>query len=341
MTEIKKTAIIRVLQVLEEHTDKDHPLIYKEIQEELKKYGLKLDRRAVASNVKALAEMFRKGDSFRVITKRKVGTYIERFTFNDDDIRHLIDLVRSDYSLCTEHRKELCQKLISFASIDLRKVINLPDGEEEYALVDPNDDEAFADYKEYRHYDDVEEGIVEEIRKAIKERLVMSFNYTIQLEAKPIISTGVPICLEIFNHRYYALFFAPQRQFEWVRLDYIGDTTGIRKANYYPTMREFVTGKTTPPNGSSTGDVYFYLVIDRTVSQDDVRECLGENVACQEIKEERLYVATGYSTTSHIEDFANQFWDTAIVVSPWTYEYGRVTKTRRRLLKYCQKNNLV
>lgn len=341
MTGIKKTAIIRVLQVLEEHTDKDHPLIYKEIQEELKKYGLSLDRRAIAAHVKALAEMFREGDSFRVITKRKMGTYIERYTFNDDDIRHLIDLVRSDYSICTEHRMKMCQNLIRFASLGLRQETDLPDSKEKYVLVDPNDDKDFADHKEYRQYDDVEEGVVERIRKAIKDRLVMSFDYSIHFEAEPIKFKGVPITVDIFNQRYYALFFTPHRHFEWIRLDYIGDADRAEKAKYYPTMREFVTGGIKPPDGSPNGDEYFYSVVDGTVCQDEVRAHFDGKVTCQEINEERLFIAAGYSDEYDIEQFAEAFWDTAIVVFPSTYEYGAMTKTRRRLMRYCQKNNLI
>ena len=58
-TNALKTSIVRIMQILEKHSDANHPLLHGEIAELLaKEYGVTLERKAIGNNVKLLTEMF-------------------------------------------------------------------------------------------------------------------------------------------------------------------------------------------------------------------------------------------------------------------------------------------
>ena len=54
----KKTAILCIIDILKKHTDSEHTLTQKQIQDMLEsEYGLKLDRKAVKRNLTDLIDM--------------------------------------------------------------------------------------------------------------------------------------------------------------------------------------------------------------------------------------------------------------------------------------------
>ena len=55
--ESKKLALIRILQILEKHSDESHPLLQAEIAEHLEReYGLVIERKAIGRNLSLLKE---------------------------------------------------------------------------------------------------------------------------------------------------------------------------------------------------------------------------------------------------------------------------------------------
>lgn len=55
--EPKKLALLRILQILEEYSDYDHPLKQEEICERLdKEYGIVIERKAIGRNLSLLKE---------------------------------------------------------------------------------------------------------------------------------------------------------------------------------------------------------------------------------------------------------------------------------------------
>ena len=111
------------------------------------KYGVTLERKAIGYNVKLLAELLSEEDSpIKVVTKRKLGTYISGRYMEDEDITFLIDLVMSNYSISSEHRKRLFDKLSKMASVSFRRSQSIP---ATFDLVDPEDSEDFAYEKHF------------------------------------------------------------------------------------------------------------------------------------------------------------------------------------------------
>ena len=59
--EAKKMALIRILQILLEHSDINHPLTHDMIAERLyNDYGIEIERKAIGRHINDLIEMFEK-----------------------------------------------------------------------------------------------------------------------------------------------------------------------------------------------------------------------------------------------------------------------------------------
>ena len=104
--EPKKAALIRILQVLQWHTDIDHPLKHEEIVSILEKeYGLVVERKAVGRNISLLNEV-----GYDIVTTKK-GSYLAERPFEDSELRLLIDGVLSGKHVTESHSRDLIDKL--------------------------------------------------------------------------------------------------------------------------------------------------------------------------------------------------------------------------------------
>ena len=91
--EPKKTALIRIWQILKDNSDFEHPLTQEEIAKHLERdYGIVLERKAIGRNISLLKEM--EVD----IESKHGGSYLAHRDFEDSELRLLIDGV-----LCSKH----------------------------------------------------------------------------------------------------------------------------------------------------------------------------------------------------------------------------------------------
>ena len=104
--EPKKLALIRILQILEKHSDSEHPIKHEKIVELLdSEYGLIIERKAIGRNISLLNEA-----GFEIETTKK-GSYLAERTFEDSELRLLIDGVLSSNYITAKHSKALIEKL--------------------------------------------------------------------------------------------------------------------------------------------------------------------------------------------------------------------------------------
>ena len=69
--EPKKLALIRILQILEQYTDSDHPLKHDEIVKKLEnEYGITVERKAIGRNIALLQDV-----GYDIATTKK-GSYL-------------------------------------------------------------------------------------------------------------------------------------------------------------------------------------------------------------------------------------------------------------------------
>ncbi len=109
--EPKKLAPLRILQILEEYTDYDHPLTQEEIVNRLDKdYGLMVERKLVGRNLSILKEA-----GYDIESDRR-GSYLAERPFEDSELRLLIDGVLSSRYITAKHSKDLIKKLCGLSN---------------------------------------------------------------------------------------------------------------------------------------------------------------------------------------------------------------------------------
>ena len=102
----KKTALLYILQILRKNSDCDHKLKQADILRELhSEYGIDLDRRAVARNIKLLKDV-----GYEIIDSGNSGCYLVA-EFTDGELQLLIDGVLCSKHISASNAKELAAKL--------------------------------------------------------------------------------------------------------------------------------------------------------------------------------------------------------------------------------------
>ncbi len=114
--ESKKLALLRILQILFDYSDSEHMLVYDDILLLLQReYGLTVERKAVGRNVSLLKEA-----GFDIVTTQR-GTYLAERTFDDSELRLLIDSVLSSSHISPSQSKALIGKLCSLSNKYFRR----------------------------------------------------------------------------------------------------------------------------------------------------------------------------------------------------------------------------
>ena len=109
--EPKKLAPLRILQILQEHSDRTHPLTQEDIADRLDRdYGIVLERKAVGRNLRLLK------DAGYTIESVRDGSYLDERQFEDAELRMLIDGVLSSKYITANHSKGLIRKLCGLSN---------------------------------------------------------------------------------------------------------------------------------------------------------------------------------------------------------------------------------
>ena len=104
--EPKKLALLRILQILWEQSDIDHPLHQGKIAELLEtNYGIVIERKAVGRNLTLLQEA-----GFEIENKGG-GFYLGARLFEDAELQLLIDGVLASQHVSAAHYNELIKKI--------------------------------------------------------------------------------------------------------------------------------------------------------------------------------------------------------------------------------------
>lgn len=109
--EPKKLALLRILQILEQYSDIDHPLKQEDIARYLDRdFGIVIERKAVGRNILLL-----KDAGYDILSDRR-GCYLVSREFEDSELRLLIDGVLASRHITAKHSKELIEKLCSLSN---------------------------------------------------------------------------------------------------------------------------------------------------------------------------------------------------------------------------------
>lgn len=109
--EPKKLALVRILQILQQESDCDHPIKHEEIVRKLeRRYGIVVERKAIGRNLSLLKEA-----GFEIETTKK-GSYLASRLFEDSELRLLSDSVLASRHITAKHSRELIEKLATLSN---------------------------------------------------------------------------------------------------------------------------------------------------------------------------------------------------------------------------------
>ena len=109
--EPKKLALLRILQILEQYSDIDHPLKQEDIARYLDRdFGIVIERKAIGRNILLL-----KDAGYDILSDRR-GCYLVSREFEDSELRLLIDGVLASRHITAKHSKELIERLCSLSN---------------------------------------------------------------------------------------------------------------------------------------------------------------------------------------------------------------------------------
>lgn len=139
MKQSKKLIIMNILKILKEHSDVEHPLTQKEIQNILEfEYDMKVDRKAIKRNLMNLIDFGYDINYTEKTRQKKNGDheivftdwYLER-EFEDSELRYIIDGLLFSKHIPTSQCKQLIDKISRLSSnedkIKIKHMNNLPE----------------------------------------------------------------------------------------------------------------------------------------------------------------------------------------------------------------------
>lgn len=121
-----KLKLLKILDILKE-TDENHPLTSNQIREKLKLEGLEVSRKAVCSDINILKEYYNNkyDDGYEIMLSEdnRKGFYMHSRSFEDWELKVLIDAVWQAKFLTEQKSKSLTDRLKMLASAESRKVL--------------------------------------------------------------------------------------------------------------------------------------------------------------------------------------------------------------------------
>ena len=311
MIEGKKVAMLRVLQILAKYSDAEHPLTHEDIASYLyKDFDIEVDRKFVAKQVALLHEVYDVLNSpIVLVSDKRKGTYIEQRTFEDSELRLLIDGVLSSRHITAKHSKDLIEKLCGQANQYFRpRVKNI------YSVNDWNKTENVSVFLN-----------IELIDEAIESGKQIRFVYNKYGADKKLHQTShprvSPYQLILHNQRYYLM--ARHEKFEKVnfyRVDRCTDMeivdkplTDIRNVEGYQSGIDYKKISSGRPYMFNDKMEYVEFLTDEA-ALDQVIDWFGKDIKIENAGDR--YKVSMLASPSAMEYWALQYVKSVEVISP-------------------------
>lgn len=305
MVEPKKLALLRILQILEKHSDCDHPLTQDEIAHYLlRDYGIEIERKAIGRNMALLQEA-----GFEIEFTNKHGSYLVCREFDDAELRLLIDGVLASTHITAKHSRELIEKLCNLSNVYFRSHVKNIHSVGQWSKTDNNT----------LFYS------ITVVDEAIERGQQIVFYYNkygtdkkLHHTSKPHVS---PYQLILHNQRYYLMAFSEKwKNMTFYRLDRITD---IRMSDEKATPMSEIEGFEHGINYREIATSLPYMFTDKIERVefyaaegivDQIVDWFGANVRFE--KGEGRLKATVYASPMAMEYWAMQYLNYVEVIHP-------------------------
>lgn len=316
--EPKKLALLRIMQILLDYSDVDHPLKQETIAYHLEKdYGTMLERKAVSRNLSLLKE------SGLEIEQTPNGSYLATRTFEDSELRLLIDSVLASKHISPKHSKELIEKLCSMSNKYFRRhVKNI------YSVNDWDKTENPALFLN-----------IEIIDEAIDSGKQIEFDYNKYGTDKKLHRTShqyvTPYQFILHNQKYYLMSYNEKfGQMFNCRVDRITNVQIVEKpATDIHTIPGYKNG--IDYKRFATAMPYMYTDEPQTVELkikadilDQVIDWFGKDITISDADDENFYIVKVLSSPNAMALWAMQYSANVEVLSPASLR-SRIAQTAK------------
>lgn len=312
--EPKKLALIRILRILEQYTDCDHPLKHDEIVKKLEsEYGIVIERKAIGRNLSLLKEA-----GYEIETTKK-GSYLASHLFEDSELRLLCDGVLASRHITAKHSKELIEKLATLSNKYFKAHIK-----NVYSVNDWNKSENIALFYN-----------IEIIDEAIEKKRKIKFEYNKYGIDKKLhrsaTHTASPYQMILHNQRYFLMAYQEKWQhIRYFRLDRITNielsedaATEIRTIEGYQNGIDYKRFSSALPYMFSDEPERITFSIQNDWMIDQVVDWFGYDFAVE--RKDGQYVISIKASPDAMEYWAMQYLNNVEILSPFSL--------RERILK--------
>ncbi len=327
--ESKKLALLRVLHILEYYSDERHPLKQEDIVRYLEQdYGITLERKAVARQISLLKEAYDYPNSpLTICTDRRRGTYIEQRTFEDAELKMLIDGVLSSRYITASHSKKLIDKLCGLSNKYFRSHVKNVYSVNEWSKTD--------NYNLFYNIELIDEAI-DRARKITFDYNKYRWDKTMKKTATHTVS---PYQLILHNQRYYLMSYNERfKEICYYRLDHITNMqieeeslTPLRTLDGYQNGIDYKRFSASLPYMFSDGIESVEFITDYRMI-DHVIDWFGKEVKIE--KEGGMYKVSVRVSLQAMEYWAMQYLNNVEIISPPSLREKLKTNLRNAMEKY-------
>lgn len=303
--EPKKLSLIRILQILQKYTDENHPLKHDEIVSILKNdYCMNVERKIIGRNISFLNE-----SGFDIITTKK-GSYLAERTFEDSELRLLIDGVLSSRYISPKHSGDLIEKLCGLSNKYFKKRIKNIYSIGEWDKTDNN--------QVFLNIDLIDEAI--DVKKQI------AFDYVkIGTDLKAHIKSShrvSPYQMLLHNQRYYLMAY--QEKFKGMRFYRIDKIINLNITNDKATDIQKIDGyhNGIDYNELSTAKPYMFTDKSEFITIrceewliDEIADWFGRKIKIEPISANQINVTVRSSPNAMVY-WAMQYGDDCETIAP-------------------------
>ncbi len=304
--EPKKLALIRIWQILKEHSDYDHPLKQEEISKYLEKdYGIFIERKAIGRNISLLKE------AGVEIASRRAGSYIEQRDFEDAELHMLIDGVLSSKYITATHSKDLIERISSLSNKYFKSSIRYIHSVNDWSKTD--NQELFLN--------------IESIGDALEQKCQIKFDYNkydtnkrLRKSSTQIVS---PYQMILHNQRYYLMAYSERFQdITYYRVDRITNleltvspATPLKSIPGYENGINYKLFSTSMPYMFSDTPEKIELVVDKSII-DQIIDWFGTSITIKRNEDENKVNITLKASPKAMQYWAMQYIDYVEVIQP-------------------------
>lgn len=304
--EPKKLALIRILQILKENSDYDHPMTQEDIATKLEnEYGIVIERKAISRNISLLKE------SGVEIESRRAGSYLDRRDFEDSELHMLIDGVLSSKHITARHSKDLIDRICSLSNKYFRSSVKHIHSVNDWSKTDNQAlfynieliDAAIEEGKQI-HYDYNKYGIDKKLHKTSQQYVS-------------------PYLMILHNQRYYLMAYSEYwHNMVFHRLDRITNMTIIdRKATPIKNVPGYENGinykelSSTMPYMYSDQPEHIDFIADEGII-DQIVDWFGNDVRIMKSNDEGKVRVSVKASPTAMEFWAMQYINHVEILSP-------------------------